>query len=67
MTKGDVHKLAAVEATQSGEVIFALIGELVILHGLYPTFWSFVGMGLVILGMTLPSVFGQEEKNQLTK
>ena len=59
MTKGDVHKLAAVEATQSGEVIFALIGELVILHGAYPTLWSFVGMGLVILGMILHSVFGQ--------
>ncbi|MDR3585216.1 MAG: multidrug resistance efflux transporter family protein [Desulfosporosinus sp.] len=59
MTKGDVHKLAAVEATQSGEVIFALIGELVIFHGTYPTLWSFVGMGLVILGMILHSVFGQ--------
>lgn len=37
MTKGNVHKLAAVEATQSGEVIFALLGELVILHGPYPS------------------------------
>lgn len=63
MTKGDVHKLAAVEATQSGEVIFALIGELVILHGAYPTLWAFVGMGLVILGMTLHSFFGQGEKD----
>lgn len=67
MTKGDVHKLAAVEATQSGEVIFALIGELVILHGVYPTLWSFVGLGLVILGMTLHSVFGQGRKIQLAK
>ena len=67
MTKGDVHKLAAVEATQSGEVTFALIGELVILHGVYPTLWSFIGMGLVILGMTLHSVFGhlEKEENQL--
>lgn len=62
MTKGDVNKLAAVEATQSGEVIFALIGELVILHGTYPTFWSFVGMSLVILGMILHSTFGQIKK-----
>jgi len=67
MTKGDVHKLAAVEATQSVEVIFALIGELVILHGAYPTLWSFVGMGLVILGMILHSVFGQGQRIQLTK
>lgn len=64
MTKGDVHKLAAVEATQSGEVIFALIGELVLLHGAYPTFWSYVGMGLVILGMILHSVFGQGLRTQ---
>jgi len=61
MTKGDVHKLAAVEATQSGEVIFALIGELFLLHGAFPTLWSYVGMGLVILGMILHSVFGHEK------
>ncbi len=64
MTKGDVHKLSAVEATQSGEVIFALIGELVFLHGAYPTLWSYVGMGLVILGMILHSVFGQDLRTQ---
>jgi len=67
MTKGDVHKLAAVEATQSGEVIFALLGELVILHGAYPTLWSVVGMVLVILGMTLHSIFGQGERDSTYK
>lgn len=61
MTKGNVHKLAAVEATQSGEVIFALVGELVILQGPYPAPWSIVGILLVILGMTLHSFFGQGE------
>lgn len=55
MTKGNVHKLAAVEATQSGEVIFALMGELIILHGPHPMLWSIVGMLLVILGMILHS------------
>ncbi len=63
MTKGDVHKLAAVEATQAGGVIFVLIGELVILHGAYPTLWSLVGMGLVILGMTSHSIFGHKSQN----
>ncbi|MGE5661913.1 MAG: multidrug resistance efflux transporter family protein, partial [Ignavibacteriales bacterium] len=63
MTKGNVHKLAAVEATQSGEVIFALLGELVILHGSYPTPWSIVGMLLVVLGMILHSFIGQGEKS----
>lgn len=61
MTRGNVHKLAAVEATQSGEVVFALIGELVILQGPYPALWSIVGMLLVVLGMTLHSFFGQGE------
>ena len=62
MTKGNVQKLAAVEATQSGEVIFALIGELVIIHGPNPTIWSIVGMLLVILGMILHSFLGRGEK-----
>lgn len=60
MTKGNLHKLAAVEATQSGEVVFALIGELVILHGQYPTIWSFLGMLLVVLGMIIHSFIGPE-------
>ena len=58
MTQGNLHKLAAVEATQAGEVVFALIGELVFLKGQYPNFWSFIGMLLVILGMTLHSFLG---------
>jgi drug/metabolite transporter (DMT)-like permease len=64
MTKGNLHKLAAVEATQSGEVVFSLFGELTILHGEYPTPSSFLGIFLVVLGMTLHSLFGHEsEKN----
>lgn len=51
LTKGDVHQLAAVEATQSGEVLFALLGELTLLHGQTPDTLSFVGMALVIIGM----------------
>ncbi|MDO0822743.1 DMT family transporter [Desulfosporosinus nitroreducens] len=63
MTKGNVHKLAAVEATQSGEVIFALLGELLILHGPFPTMWSIAGMLLIVLGMILHSFLGQGEKS----
>ena len=44
MTKGNVQKLAAVEATQSGEVVFSLLGELVLLHGNYPTPLSFLAL-----------------------
>jgi drug/metabolite transporter (DMT)-like permease len=62
MTKGNVHKLAAVEATQSGEVIFALLGEMLIFHGPYPTLWSILGMLLVVLGMILHSFLRRGKK-----
>ena len=35
-TNGDFHQLAAVEATQSGEIVFAILGEVYILNGYYP-------------------------------
>lgn len=60
MANGDLHKLAAVEATQSGEVVFALIGELLILQGHSPSVWSFLGMLLVVLGMILHSLYGHK-------
>ncbi|HZW83722.1 MAG TPA: multidrug resistance efflux transporter family protein, partial [Candidatus Deferrimicrobium sp.] len=60
LSKGDLHKLAAVEATQAGEVIFALLGELFFLHGEYPTAWSVVGIILVIVGMTMHSFVSQD-------
>ncbi|SDI01381.1 DMT family transporter [Desulfosporosinus hippei] len=61
MTKGDPHKLAAVEATQSGEVIFALIGELVFLQGVFPNTVSFIGITLVIIGMMLHSFISHRQ------
>lgn len=60
MTKGNAQKLAAVEATQSGEVIFSLLGEIVILNGAYPAPASFLGILLVVLGMTFHSLFGHK-------
>lgn len=52
----DNHKLAAIEATQSGEVVFALFGELLLLNSPLPSVISFAGMGLVVIGMILHSV-----------
>lgn len=62
LTKGDLHKLAAVEATQSGEIIFSVFGEVFILNGNYPTILSMMGMVLVIVGMTLHSFPAQGAK-----
>lgn len=56
LVQNDNHKLAGVEATQSGEVVFALFGELLLLSAPLPSSISFIGMGLVITGMILHSV-----------
>jgi len=52
----DNHKLAGVEATQSGGVVFALLGELLLLSTPLPSLMSFIGMGFVIFGMILHSI-----------
>ncbi|WP_047985996.1 DMT family transporter [Ornithinibacillus californiensis] len=52
----DNRKLAGVEATQSGEVIFALIGEIIILSAPIPSLVSLIGTLLVIIGMLLHSL-----------
>ena len=61
----DNHKLAAVEATQSGEVVFALFGGLLLLNAPLPSAGSFVGMGLVIFGMILHSVVSSLGKGKM--
>lgn len=62
LTKGDVHKLAAVEATQSGEVVFALMGELLILDGKMPDVNSMIGIALVVIGMILHSYISRSNE-----
>ncbi|MGG1342357.1 DMT family transporter [Bacillus toyonensis] len=66
LVKDDPQKLATVEATQSGEVLFALVGELIWLSAPIPSSLSWVGMSLVIVGMILHSyvavVVKKEEK-----
>lgn len=52
----DHRQLASVEATQSGEVFFALIGEMLILGAHLPDVFSMIGIGFVILGMILHSL-----------
>lgn len=56
LVQNDNQKLAGVEATQSGEVVFALLGEMLILSTPLPNLLSFVGMALVVLGMILHSI-----------
>ena len=51
----DEKALASVEATQSAEVIFALIGEIILLGSNWPDSYSLIGIALVIIGMLLHS------------
>ncbi|GIM30156.1 membrane protein [Clostridium polyendosporum] len=56
MVKGDSYKLAVVESTQSGEVIFTLIGGILISYDKIPTLVGLIGILLVVLGMILNSL-----------
>nr|WP_321466339.1 multidrug resistance efflux transporter family protein [uncultured Desulfobulbus sp.] len=47
----NASKLAAVDATQSSEVLFALIGEIVFLHASLPHFTGCVGVCITIAGL----------------
>lgn len=62
MVKDDMQKMASVEATQSMEVLFALIGEMIFLSIAFPSMISWVGMLLVILGMVLHSYLSHVKK-----
>lgn len=46
-------RLAAVEATQSTEVLFAIILEILILNIAFPSTVALVGVGIIIVGMVL--------------
>ncbi|MFD2370539.1 multidrug resistance efflux transporter family protein [Brevibacillus sp. GCM10020057] len=55
MAKGNAQQLAVVEATQAGEVVFAVALEVLFLGVPLPGIWSCAGMLLVIAGMVLHS------------
>lgn len=55
LVKHDMGRLATVEATQALEVLFALIGEILILQAGLPSGLSLLGIGMVMLGVTLHS------------
>ena len=49
----NAYELAAVDATQSSEVIFALAGELALLHGAAPGLRGSTGIALAVGGLAL--------------
>lgn len=67
MVRGSMPKLAAVEATQSMEVLFALAGELLFLSILFPSPMSWLGIVIVIVGMILHSYVSGVRAEKLVK
>ncbi|WP_409299693.1 multidrug resistance efflux transporter family protein [Peribacillus sp. SCS-155] len=62
LAKGNIHKLGAIEATQSLEVLFAAAGEILFLSTPYPSALAWTGMVLVIIGMVLHSMFSMNKQ-----
>lgn len=60
--KGNVSQLATVEATQSGEVVFALIGEILLISGTKISMVGMVGLCLVVIGMVLHSMVSSRQR-----
>lgn len=56
IVKDNPKHLAVIEATQCGEVIFTLLGGVLILGDSLPTAWGYIGIGLVVIGMVLNSL-----------
>lgn len=57
MVRGSQEKLAAVEATQSTQVLFVLIGEIFLLSTPMPNGIGLLGLFIIIIGMLLHSFF----------
>jgi drug/metabolite transporter (DMT)-like permease len=51
LVKDNPRHLAVIEATQCGEVIFTLLGGVLILHAAAPSIWGCIGIILIVAGM----------------
>ncbi|AYC30531.1 multidrug resistance efflux transporter family protein [Paenisporosarcina cavernae] len=67
LVRGDMTKLAAVEATQSLEVLFALGGEIWLLSIAFPSSLAWGGMLLVVVGMIIHSNYSRKPLNSIAK
>ncbi len=56
MVKSNLSQLAVIEATQAGEVVFTLIGGVVLFNDGLPDVYGWIGIGLVLIGMVINSL-----------
>ena len=54
------RQLAAVESTQSGSIIFTVIGEMLFLGASVPSGFALVGLSLIVIGMIFHSLSSQK-------
>ena len=59
LIRSDPRQLAAVESTQCGEIIFTLLGGVLVLHDALPSGIGFIGLLLVVIGMIANSLVGE--------
>jgi drug/metabolite transporter (DMT)-like permease len=62
LTKHDPKQLAVIEATQSGEVLFTLLGGILFLGDQMPSLTGWIGIALIVAGMicnSLASAYGK--------
>lgn len=60
LVKGNQGRLAAVEATQCGEVVFTLLGGVLVLGDNLPTPAGFAGLALIVVGMAANSLLAAQ-------
>jgi len=65
--RNDPHQLAAVEATQSGELLFTLMGEIFFLGSPLPSPLALTGIALVIVGMCIHSMLAGRRPRRTTR
>jgi len=56
LVKENPKQLGVIEATQCGEVIFSLLGGVIILGDSIPTLWGIIGIILILVGMIVNSI-----------
>ena len=64
LVKNSQRQLAVVETTQSFEVLFTLLGGVLLLHDAAPDAFGWVGVGLIVAGMALSSLASLPKKGE---
>lgn len=65
LVKDSQRQLAVVESTQSFEVLFTLLGGVLLLHDAPPDTFGWVGVALIVLGMVLSSLASLPKKQEV--